>query len=69
MNRLLFSKLNLVNPKPIEWPLNSVFTNKYGKILCWPRNYEYLQEFTNSLIPFFHWYATIAHFVDWHVLE
>ncbi len=26
---------------------------------CWPRNYKYLQEFTNSLIPVFHLYATI----------
>ncbi len=53
MNSLSFSTLNLVNPEPIEWPLNSVFTNKYDKIRCWPRNYEYLWEFTNSLIPFF----------------
>ncbi len=37
----------------------NAFTNKYDKIQCWLRNYEYLQEFTNSLIPFFHWYATI----------
>ncbi len=32
MNSLSFSEPNLVNPEPIEWPLNSVFTNKYGKI-------------------------------------
>ncbi len=32
MNSLLFSEPNLVNPEPIEWPLNSVFTNKNGKI-------------------------------------
>jgi hypothetical protein len=31
-NSLSFSKPNLVNLEPIEWPLNSVFTNKYGKI-------------------------------------
>ncbi len=58
MNSLSFSKLNLVNPEPIDWPSNSVYTNKYGKIRCWPRNYEYLREFTNSLIPFFHRYCT-----------
>jgi hypothetical protein len=23
-------------------------------------NYKYLQEFTNSLIPVFHWYVTIC---------
>ncbi len=62
MNSLSFSKLNLVNPEPIEWPSNSGFTNKYGKIWCWPRNYEYLWEFTNSLIPFFHRYGTILIF-------
>jgi hypothetical protein len=44
---------------PIEWPLKSVFKNKYGKIWCWLRNYEYLWEFTNSLIPVCHRYATI----------
>jgi hypothetical protein len=32
MNSLSFSKLNLVNPEPIEGKLNNVFTNKYGKI-------------------------------------
>jgi hypothetical protein len=31
MNSLLLSKPNLVNPEPIDKPLNSVFTNKYGK--------------------------------------
>ncbi len=30
---------------------NSVFTNKYGKIRCWPRNYQYLGEFTNIFSP------------------
>ncbi len=59
MNSLSFSKQNLVNPEPIEWPLNSVFTNKYGKILCCLRNYEYWWEFTNSLMPFFHQYSLI----------
>ncbi len=53
MNSLSFSLPDLVNPEPFEWPLNSVFTNRYGKIQCWPRNYEYFQEFTNSLIPVF----------------
>ena len=56
---LSFSEQNLVNLEPIEWPLNSVFTNKYGKIWCRPRNYEYLWEFTNSLISVFHWYPNI----------
>ncbi len=37
MNSLSFKKPNLVNPEPIEWQLNSVFTNKYGKIWCWLR--------------------------------
>jgi ABC-type sugar transport system permease subunit len=60
MNSLSYSEPNLVNPEPIEWPLNSVFTNKYGKIRCWPRNYKYLWEFTNSFIPVFHWYATYS---------
>ncbi len=31
MNSSSSSEPNLVNPEPIEWPLNSVFTNKYGK--------------------------------------
>ncbi len=31
MNSFSFSEQNLVNLEPIEWPLNSVFTNKYGK--------------------------------------
>ncbi len=44
---------------PIEWPLDSVFSNKYDKIRCWLRNYEYLWQFTNSCIPVCHWYATI----------
>jgi hypothetical protein len=42
MNSLSFSKQNLVNPETIERPLNSVLTNKYGKIQCGLRNYEYL---------------------------
>jgi hypothetical protein len=42
MNSWSFSKQNLVNPEPIELPLNSVFTNKYGKIRFWLRYYEYL---------------------------
>ncbi len=54
MNRLSFLLPNLVNHDPIEWPLNSVFTNKYGKIWCWPSNYKYLREFTNSSISDFH---------------
>ncbi len=53
MNSLSFSLQNLVNVEPIEWPLNSVFTNKYCKIRYWLRNYEYLREFTNSLMPIF----------------
>ena len=40
MNSLSFSKQNLVNSEPIEWPLNSVFTNKYGK-------YDVDREITN----------------------
>jgi hypothetical protein len=31
MNSLSFSLPDLVNPESIEWPLNNVFTNKYGK--------------------------------------
>ena len=31
MNSLSFSEQNFVNIQPIEWPLNSVFTNKYRK--------------------------------------
>ncbi len=54
MNSLSFSEQNLVNLESIEWSLNSVFTNKYGKIRYWPRNNEYLWEFTNSSIPVFH---------------
>ncbi len=53
-NSLSFSFTNFVNPKPIEWHLNHVFSNKYGKIGCWLRNYENLQEFKNSLISVFH---------------
>jgi hypothetical protein len=56
MNSLSFSKQN---PEPIEWPLDSVFTNKYSKIRYWPRNYKYLREFTNSPIPVFQQNATI----------
>ncbi len=59
MNSLSFSKPNLLNLEPIEWPLSSVFTNKYCKIWCWPRNYIYLREFTNSSIPVFHRNAPI----------
>jgi hypothetical protein len=53
MNSLFFSEQNLVNLERIEWPLNSVFTNKYGKIRYWPRNDKYLWEFTNSSISVF----------------
>ncbi len=31
-NNLSFSEQNLVNLEPFERPLNSAFTNKYGKI-------------------------------------
>ncbi len=44
MNSLLFSWPNLENPEPIEWPLNNVFTNKYGKIWFQSKNYKYLYE-------------------------
>ncbi len=68
MNSLSFSKLNLVNPEPIE-SLNSVFTHKYGKIWCWLRNYEYLREFTNSLIPFFHWFNLIHYSLKFGLIQ
>jgi hypothetical protein len=51
MNSLSFSWQNLVNPEPIEWPINSVFTNKYGTIWRWPRNCKYLREF--KIYPIF----------------
>jgi chemotaxis methyl-accepting protein methylase len=54
MNSVSFSKPNLVNPEPIEWPLNIVFTKNMVKYNA-DRNYEYLWEFTNSLISVFHW--------------
>jgi hypothetical protein len=43
MNSLSFSKLNLVNPEPIEWPSNSVFTNKDDVDLEITNIYENLQ--------------------------
>ncbi len=43
MNSLSFSASFIIIYKPIEWNLNSVFANKFGKIQCWPRNYDKLQ--------------------------
>ncbi len=43
MNSLSFSAPNLVYSEPIEQNLNDIVANKYGKILCWPRNYNKLE--------------------------
>ncbi len=48
MNILSFSLPDLVNSEPIEQNWNGIFANKYGKIQCWPRNYDNLCEITNS---------------------
>ncbi len=53
MSSLSFSSSIFVNSEPIEQNLNSIFANKYGKIQCWLRNYEKLQEITNSSISDF----------------
>ncbi len=63
MNSLLFSEPNYVNPEPIEWPLNSVFTNKYGKndadqeIKNTYKNLQIVQSqfFTDTLIFVYIW--------------
>ncbi len=36
------------NSEPVEYNLNGIFANNYGKIWCWLRNYDNLQEITNS---------------------
>ncbi len=50
----------MVNTELIEPNLNSVFVNKYGKIQCWLRNNDNLQEFSNSSISDFHQIANIS---------
>jgi hypothetical protein len=49
----------MVNTEPIKPNLNGVFANKYGKTQCWPRNYDNLWEFSNSLILVLHQFANI----------
>jgi hypothetical protein len=39
-----------INNEQIEPNLNSVFANKYDKIRCWLRNFDYFREFLNSSI-------------------
>ncbi len=39
-----------INNEQIAPNLNSVFANKYDKIWCWPRNFDYIWEFLNSSI-------------------
>ncbi len=43
--------------------MNDKSANKYGKILCWMRNYN-LREFTNSSISVFQWFANICFYSD-----
>ncbi len=45
-----FSLSFTIKNEQIEPNLNSVFANKYDKIQCWPRNFEYFREFLNSSI-------------------
>ncbi len=52
MNSLSFSEPNLVNPGSIEWPLNSVITNKYGKCNA---DLEIMNTYENLQISVFHW--------------
>jgi len=43
MNSLSFSSPNFVNFEPIEQNLKDMVANKYGKIWCWPWNYNKLE--------------------------
>ncbi len=40
----------IINNEQNEPILNGIFTNKNGKIQCWPRNYDKFWEITNNLI-------------------
>jgi len=50
MNSSSFRSSFIINNEQIEPNLNSVFENKYGKIQCWPRNYNKFWEIKNSAI-------------------
>jgi hypothetical protein len=50
----------IVNTEPIEKNLNSIFTNKYGKVWCRMGNNEKFRKIMNSWILVFHSFTNIC---------
>ncbi len=50
MNSSLFRLSFFINNEQTQPNLNGVFVNKYGKIQCWLRNFDYFWEILNRLL-------------------